>query len=266
MSEPLPPSAEIIGRALEVDGAYTGARLGVLERIPGNPVGVSVRREGQAWAFACRVLPVVSFNRVVGLTDAALVPDLIAWFAEWGDRPRFEIAPGEDAEAVERALAAAGFAQLGEFHATLYGRPTPAPPRASGVTVEDVDHGNLETFLDAHVAGWQVPGGEQFKANVRPWIDQPGWRLFIGRYDGRPAGAATLFIQDGVGYCADSAVDPALRGHGVHQALLRRRIEVSLQAGCDLVCAQARYLSTSHRNMVRAGLQLLHSRTAWTRL
>jgi hypothetical protein len=77
MKEPRPPSAEIIRRCREVDGAYTTARLGVLARIPGNPVGVATRRDGEAWAFASRRLPIPSFNRVIGLTDPAIVPELL---------------------------------------------------------------------------------------------------------------------------------------------------------------------------------------------
>jgi hypothetical protein len=191
MNDPLPPSAEIIRRCREVDGAYTTARLGVLARIPGNPVGVATRHDGEAWAFASRFLPIPSFNRVIGLTDPSLVPSLIAWFGEWGDRPRFEIAPGEAVDDVERALAAAGFAQLGGFHATLYGRPTTAPDAPDGVTIEAVDRANLETFLDTHCRGWEIGEPEGFKNNVRPWLDQPGWRLFLGRYRGVPAGTAT---------------------------------------------------------------------------
>jgi hypothetical protein len=261
----LVPSAQIARRVRAAECGYTASRIGVLERLPGNPVGVAWRRIGDAFAFRARHLPVASFNRVVGLTDdaAAAVPELIDWFAEAGVAGRFEIAPDEDGNAVRAALTAAGWAHTA-FHATLYGVPAPAPSTAAGVTVKVVDAATLEAFLDTYAAGWAVAEREGFKANVRGWLGQSGWTLYLGRLDGRPAGGAILYVSEGVGYFADAAVDPGLRGKGVHAALLHRRSADALAAGCDLVCSQAAFLSTSHRNMVRAGLCLLYAQAIWT--
>ncbi|HEY5107048.1 MAG TPA: GNAT family N-acetyltransferase [Caulobacteraceae bacterium] len=263
---PLVPSAELLRRVIDAECGYTASRLSVLERLPGNPVGVASRRVGEAYAFRARHLPISSFNRVVGLTDANAgdVGPLIAWFAEADVNGRFEIAPGGHAQAVRRALAAAGWAHS-DFHATLFGAPGTAQNPAMGVSVEVVDAGTLEAFLDAYAAGWAVTEREGFKANVRGWLGQPGWTLYLGRHEGQPAGAAILHVSNGVGYCADSSVDPAMRRKGVHLALLHRRSADAAQAGCDLICAQAAFLSTSHRNMVRAGMALLYSQAMWTR-
>jgi len=45
--------------------------------------------------------------------------------------------------------------------------------------------------------------------------------------------------------------------------LLARRWRDARDAGEELVCGQAAYLSTSHRNMERAGLRLLHTQAIW---
>jgi len=45
--------------------------------------------------------------------------------------------------------------------------------------------------------------------------------------------------------------------------LLARRWRDARDAGAELVCGQAAYLSTSHRNMERAGLRLLHTQAIW---
>jgi hypothetical protein len=263
----LVPSPEIVRRVTETEGACTWSRLGLLESLPGNPVGVERRRIGAAFAMSARYLPNSSFNRVVALDDADAdqVPALVEWFETRGVAGRFEIMPGLPSPKVLAALARCGYAHA-EFHAVLYGEPRPDAPPAEGVTVEVVDASTLETFLDTYSAGWGVRDAEGFKNNVRGWLGLPGWRLYLGRFRGEPAGGAILFTKDGVGYCADSAVDPAQRGHGVHQALLRRRSADALAAGCDLLCAQAAYLSTSSRNMVRAGLSLLCTKAIWMRL
>jgi GNAT superfamily N-acetyltransferase len=236
----------------------------VLERLPGNPVGIEYKLLENAFAFSARHLPVVSFNRVVGLSDAQAgeVPALLDWFASRKIAGRFEIVPGIPFGDVLKALTAHRYAQT-EFHTILYGAPKRASEDAPGVTVEVVTAQTLEPFLDCYAAGWQVPNPEGFKRNVRAWLNEPGWTLYLGRFEGRPAGGAILFLDGRTAYCADSAVDPALRGHGVHQALLHRRSADAEDAGADLLCAMAAYLSTSQRNMIRAGLSTLCTQAIW---
>src|SRR5262249_22300419 len=123
-------------------------------------------------------------------------------------------------------------------------------------------------FLAAHVAGWGLPEKDhpQFKANVRPWLDQPGWSLYLARVDGRPAATATVFVQGDTAYCADAATDPAFRRRGLHSALLRRRIMDARAAGVDLVTSGAAFLSDSYRNMERIGMRLMFMRAVWMAL
>jgi GNAT superfamily N-acetyltransferase len=147
----------------------------------------------------------------------------------------------------------------------MFGRPVPAPPPADGVTVEAVIASTLDDFLDCYAAGRDLRNTAGFKANVLSWMQEPGWTLYLGRYQGLPAGAAKLFMHGKTGYCADAAVAPAFRGHGVQQALLQRRIEDAYAAGADLACAMADYLSSSQRNMARVGMALLHLKAIWTR-
>jgi len=260
----LVPSRSILQRARQADGASTGARLGVLERLPGNPVGVAVRQLGDAFAFRTKHLPV--FNRVIGLTDddAEVVADLVAWFGEVGAVGRFEIDPGEPTQNLAAALARAGYYQSG-FHAVLFGAPAVDATPSPGVSVEVVGPARLDAFLETYAAGWGIGEVERFKNNVRGWLGQPGWTLYLGRHNGRPAGGAILYLDGEAGYCADSAVDPAQRGHGVHRALLHRRSADAAAAGASLICAQAAYLSTSMRNMIRSGLGLLATKAVWTR-
>jgi ribosomal protein S18 acetylase RimI-like enzyme len=124
----------------------------------------------------------------------------------------------------------------------------------------------MEDYLDAYVAGWGIAETDraQFKANVRSWLGQPGWSLYVARLDGEPAAAATLYLKDGVGYLADAATDPDFRGRGLQSALLRRRISDAAAVGADIVFSGAAPLSTSHRNMERAGMRVQFVRSLWT--
>lgn len=273
MASPPAPlgSLALIHRAIEVDVAYTISRLQVLERLSTNPIGIAWRRvDGRIAALMARHIPSPSFNRVVGLRagDEAHIAPLVAWYREHEVAARFEMVPGDYDAALGHELARHGFHQSG-FHPALACRlddPIAPPPSA------DIEHvttaAAMEDFLAAYVAGWGFPAQQhaQFKANVRPWLNQPGWSLYLARLDGRPAATATLFVHGDTAYCADATTDPAFRRRGLHSALLHRRIMDARNAGADLVTSGAEFLSASYRNMERMGMRLMFVRALWSPL
>jgi ribosomal protein S18 acetylase RimI-like enzyme len=123
----------------------------------------------------------------------------------------------------------------------------------------------MEEFLDAYIAGWQIPvNHDGLRRNVRPWLVQSGWSLFLARVEGKPAATAILYVESGAGYLADASCDPIYRRRGLHAALLERRIGESSAAGVGLICSGAAFLSASHRNMERAGMRIQFNRSIWT--
>jgi Acetyltransferase (GNAT) domain len=262
-------SPELIRRAIDVDLAYTISRLKVLERLPGNPIGVACRRiDGRIVALMAQHIPSPSFNRVVGLRagDERHIAPLAAWYREHGASARFEMVPGNHDAALGRELARHGYCQSG-FHAALACRSGDPIGAAQSADVErTTTAAAMEDFLQAYVAGWSLPEKEheRFKANVRPWLHQPGWSLYLARVDGRPAATATLYIEGKTAYCADATTDPVFRRRGLHSALLHRRIMDATASGADLVTSGAEFLSTSHRNMERIGMRLMFMRAIWT--
>jgi hypothetical protein len=260
------PSADLLHRTVEVETAYTLSRLRVIERLPGNPVGVAYRRlDDGVTALMARHLPY--FNAVTGLRAGLQhhIEPLVEWYRDAGVETKFEIVPGAYDAALGRELARLGFFQA-EFHASLICEPK-VDADAGDTAVRQVTTAEaLEDFLDAYIAGRQIPDGDGFKANVRPWLEEPGWRLYLARADGRPAAVGILYLSHGVGYCADAATDPVFRGRGLQGALLRRRIADASRDGVDFVCSGAEYLSTSHRNMERAGMRVQFTRTSWRQL
>ena len=124
----------------------------------------------------------------------------------------------------------------------------------------------MEHYLDAYVTGWGVPEQDhaQFKANVRPWREQPGWSLYLARVDGRSAAAAILYVADRVAYLADGTTAPC-----VPRPRPPRRTAAAAHSRCQhgrrrLRIQRRRAEGTSHRNMERAGLRLHFLRTKWT--
>jgi GNAT superfamily N-acetyltransferase len=271
MASPSAPlaSLDLIRRAIEIDIAYTISRLQVLERLPNNPIGIAYRHiDDRIAALIARQIPSPSFNRVVGLRagDTAHVAPLLAWYRQHGVSARFEMVPGDFDAALGRELARHGLFHAG-FHAAIAcraGDPIATPPAAEIERVTTT--AAMEDFLAAYVAGWGFPVDQhaQFKANVRPWLHQPGWSLYLARIDGRPVATATLFVQGDTAYCSDATTDPAFRRRGLHTALLHRRITDARAAGVDLVTSGAEFLSASYRNMERIGMRLMFMRARWT--
>jgi ribosomal protein S18 acetylase RimI-like enzyme len=260
------PSVDVLRRTLAVDISYTVSRMKVLGRITGNPIGIAYHwLDDTAVALMAR-LP--AFCRVVGLRPDHVhhVEPLARWYAEHEIKPTFEIVPGQYDGSGGRELARLGFYQSG-FHASLIGEPIADEYGDGEVAIEQVTTAkSMEDYLEAYVAGWGFPEKDhaQFKSNVRPWLEQAGWSLYLARVNGQPAAAATLYVHDGVGYLADSATNPSFRRRGLHVALLRRRIRDAGLGGADLVFSGAEPFSSSHRNMERVGMRLQFTRAKWT--
>ena len=265
----LVPSAELIRRSLEIEAAYTLSRMRVLERLPGNPVGIAYRRVGKSgWALMAPYLPVPSFNAVIGLQagDEGEIEGVLQWYRDNEAEARVEIVPGCEDDKLLRELVRLQLYQSG-FHAAMIARPQDAAPPDPAIDIVRVtDRPLLEDFLTAYIAGREIPQGEQFRNNVRPWIDQEGWSLFLGRLDGTPAAAAVLYLREGFGYLADATTDPKFRGRGLQTALLAHRLRHAGEQGASYVSSGAAFLSSSHRNMVRAGMTLQFVRALWTAL
>jgi GNAT superfamily N-acetyltransferase len=262
------PSLDLIDRTLRIENCYTVSRMRVLESIPGNPVGIAFRRVGEAAvAMMARHFRNPHFNKVVGLRAGQQqeIEPLIAWYRENGVSTRFEILPREGDGDLGRELMRLGF-YPSEFHTSLIREAVPTGLAQDGIEIEKVTSAEtMEAFLDAYIAGWQIPGDfAGFKRNVRPWLVQRGWSLFLARADGKPAAAAILYVEDGVGYLADAACDPLHRRRGLHTALLARRIRECSSAGVEFICSGAAFLSASHRNMERAGMRIQFNRSIWT--
>jgi ribosomal protein S18 acetylase RimI-like enzyme len=266
MTETLVPSADRIQRTLAADISYTISRMKVLERLPGNPIGINYRWIDDTAVALMGRLP--SFCRVVGLRAGheQHIEETVRWYREHEIKPAFEMIPGHYTASMGRELTRLEYFQSG-FHASLIGEPAGVALADEPLTIEPVTAANMEEFLDAYVAGWgriAEKDQAQFKVNVRPWLNQSGWSLYVGRLNGQPAAAATLYLKDGVGYLADATTSPAFRRRGFQSALLRRRISDAAAAGADIVFSGASPFSTSHRNMERIGMRVQFMRSLWT--
>jgi hypothetical protein len=261
-SAPFIPDLEIVRRAQAIIGACTASRVEIIAARPGNPLRAEVKRFGEVVATKAPFFGEHHFNRAFGFSDETLeaAAEVVDWYAADAVPGVFEIAPGPPTSGLMALLHARGYRQVG-FHAALAG-PADLPARQSpGVEVRQVaSDADLAAFSDAYHLGWS---NDRPRVPMAPWLTAPGWRLYLGLCDGEPAGAAILYLRDGLGYLADAAVDPRWRRRGVHRALLDARCAAAAAAGAAQVVSGAEYLSTSAGNMQRKGLSLLLTKSLW---
>jgi ribosomal protein S18 acetylase RimI-like enzyme len=247
---------ESLARRLEA----VGVRF-MLEWLAGT--GAELRRFGSAVAAVDPSRPELDFtNRVYGLwpEDAHLAGEIAGFYRERGVRGWLELAPSARFEDLAAELAKAGAAQTG-FHVVLLGPAVAGEP--GDVQVERAD--DPELFADVLLRGHGVPNGARVRdrASVARWAEIEGWRLYLARLDGAPAGAALLAIDDDLGYLANASTLPEYRRRGVQTALIAARIADARAAGCDLVSSQAEFGSASQRNLERAGLRVAYTKAVW---
>ena len=254
------PDHADVRRAQAIVGGYTRTRLEIIAARPGNPTGAAVRQFDGAVALRAPGFPDSPFfNHAYGFCDdhIAHIPALIDWYAA-GAGGVFDIAPGRPVAKMARLLADAGYAPT-SFHATTAG-PVDLPREpAAGVEIDRVgDEEALEAFSEVYHRGWGITGA---RVPMTSWLTSPGWSLYLATIQGRPAGAAILYVAGEDAYLADGAVDPDFRRRGVHRAMLDRRCDDARAAGATRIYSGADVLSASYRNQMRKGLVLLYTET-----
>lgn len=268
---PLPHLTPALIRSLDqVDALTSEDRLRGIQAQAGNPWGIEIKRFGRAVAFLAQGLPTLPlFNRVVGLgmEELPILDEVVAFYRDC-PRVRIEILPGDLDQALSDRLASFGFRQTG-FHAGFYGLPgTLRQPASSPVSVKRVRSAEeFDAFLETHYGGYGLPASVKTTAlaNMRHWRSLKDWYLYLAGIDGILAGAAILRIHETLGYLASAATIPRFRRRGCQFALLAQRLVDAAEMGCELVCSQAEFSSTSHHNLERAGLRLAYLKAIWTR-
>ena len=282
-SMPALPANEALARRLDaVAGDYLLARYSG----PGNPMGTRTLRAGSLLATKVPFAPAQPLmNTARGLEQADDVDAVMRFYfgalrADQDAACWVETAPYTPG-AVTDALLARGF-RLERQAATLYAPMSAVSQSASDVgasiggtgalQISDVAATELPTFLDTLNVGFGVPERALpgIRTNQSFWSDVAAWHLFLARIDGKPIGAAVLSIHDDVelgrvGYLAAASTLVPMRGRGGQSALIAARVTRARALGCTILCGQAAWGTTSQANMQRAGLQICHLRTVWTR-
>ena len=233
-------------------------------------IGGDGRMVGGALVISARHVPLVTFNRVIGLglDRPAERHDLqdIARQMRSASAPvaQLQIAPFALSSGLEADLADEGFARLSTVWAKM-GRPTARPPAVdTEFTVDLAGPGEAELYAETVLAGFGMP------RSFSPWLaalpGRPGWRCYLARAGGETLAAAALYLDSDSAWLGMAATLPTSRKRGAQSALIARRIADAAALGKPWAFTETGILdgpNPSLANMQRAGFGCLHERTNW---
>lgn len=141
------------------------------------------------------------------------------------------------------------------------------PPPPLGVAIERTGREQIDLWTLTVSQGFSenaaVP--QELLDVMKMFAQGPSAECYLARVDGKVAGGGSLVLRDAVAGLFGASTLPAFRKHGVQSALLHARLARAAEAGCDLAVCLARPGSTSQRNIVRSGFQVLYTRVKFER-
>jgi GNAT superfamily N-acetyltransferase len=144
--------------------------------------------------------------------------------------------------------------------------PDPAPRAESDLQVREIGEKHVDDF--GRIAASAYGMTPEAAALVRGLIDRSGYHLYM-TFDGdTPIGTGLLSIDGDRAWFEWAATDPAFRQQGSQRALLARRIEDAVDAGCTrlLTCtgeAVPGQPQHSYHNIEWAGFEPMFVRENW---
>jgi GNAT superfamily N-acetyltransferase len=197
------------------------------------------------------------YNRVIGLSEGSLgaLSAAIALHHGAGRACHVTLTPDRATPPVLELLAERGFRLVGA-DAFFSWRCQDPLPEAPEVPIRRAVPADLETVALLWGQGelpperwraWEAVAGAQF---------DPRFPIALVSLEGRPAAMATMFIDGPLAWLGNANTLPAFRGRGCQRALLRWRMAEARRRGCRWAITDTQFGTASHRNALRAGMQL----------
>lgn len=251
----------------EIDALHS--RLNAIQEIEGNPMGVEMKRFGNATAFSCKNIPGPAFNTVKGLNseDKGFLEEILDFYRQKEIPVRFEVTPAHTSTELLHQLHRLGFYQS-DFHTTLYIPISEvSAPEDDSISIRKMEKHEASTYADIYVQGFQMPAflKDGVAQNNEVLFDHDQWTFYLASVDGEPAGIGVVFINDRIATLAAAATLPSFRNRGIQRALIQERIHQAYREECSLVVGQAKFGSVSQNNMERAGMRIGYTKAIWVK-
>jgi GNAT superfamily N-acetyltransferase len=219
-----------------------------------------VTDEGVVMTLATQA-DVLALNRIVGLgVETPATQDQLARLVkiarERGTKRLFvQLAPGHEPAAIPAWVEAEGGKQYNRW-VRLWRRVDDFPEVRTDLRVDKLSAREAERSGEIVAESFDMP------MSLAPWfasvVGRPGWTHF-GAFDGEQlVGSAAIYTNRTVGWLGFAATLAAYRGRGVQGALIRRRVGLGRELGCEWVITETaeqtrEHSAPSYRNMIRYG-------------
>ncbi|MFW6152868.1 MAG: GNAT family N-acetyltransferase [Halobacteriota archaeon] len=226
--------------------------------------------EGALVAIAAEE-PSILFNRTIGLgmrepASEEGIRRICAAYRERGvERYYLGVHPKARPDGIRRLLEDAGLRPQRGWMKFERG-PEPAPKSDSSLQVRLIDADHVDDFGRIAAAGFDLStdAAELF----RGLSDHPAIRLYM-TFDGpEPAGTGLVHIDGEHAWLDWAATDPTFRRRGSQRALLERRIDDAIDAGCTRLLTATGVAvpgdsQHSYHNIEWAGFEPAYVRENW---
>jgi GNAT superfamily N-acetyltransferase len=200
-------------------------------------LGLQIREVAGATLMIASGIPSPVFNRVIGLGNNGVVDDtmlatIVASYRDAGVNDWWlHVSPTTHNAQLANALQAHGFV-LAERRAwaKMIRDNAPPVPVATEAEIGLIAAGEENALAEAICAAFEIPQA------MAPWFAalaaRPQWHAVAAKRDGRIIGGGYLHLQDEHAWLGAGGVCPEARRLHVHRALMTRRIQQAIAAGC----------------------------------
>lgn len=220
----------------------------------GEPAGYRVWEQDGLLVTSTRESRLWYLSTVSGVTpdNIEAVPEVV----RQGDPLTVLVTPDLDTAVLE----AAGLTHSADQLLAIRQADAPLPDGvADGPSVVRAE--DTEAFIEVLLAGFAADGSQaEYIANEHRSDSMLRYLAVVGD---EPIAAAALSVHDGVAIVGGASTMPGHRGAGGQAALLRHRLAVAADLGCDLVVGTAAADSASGRNLLRTGFRVIR-RFGWS--
>jgi len=251
----------------EID--YMVDRMRSIQLRDGNPEGVEILRLGHAMCFYSKTMPWPMFNAVKGLRteDLDQIEPILDFYRERDRKPRLELIPSLVDTNFMANLSQQGFYQSG-FHTSLYIEPREdQTDEHQSIVIRELHGDEFDVYATIHclATGLGMEGVPYVSMNNRILYERAGWKFYLALVEDVPAAVGVMYMQNGIASLTFGATLPEYRNRGLQYRLITHRIQEAYRGQCRLVVGQCAFLSSSHRNMERAGMRIGYVRATWER-
>lgn len=228
----------------------------------------SVREEYAGAALIGNRLISIPFRSHVALVRSrsedvpALIERANTFYEDIGAPSAFQLDPETTPANLPQSLSNAGYIKQTEevwMLCPLNEAPLTPPPAhviIAQVTPDSPD-ALIQAYIDSYNISFRAPAHVHsgFGESFRGVLPHPAGLHYVGLLDGKPAGALSLFFENGLGGVYNVGTFPAYRGQGVASALLLHLLVVARRLGLEQLMLQTLHHGPAQPIYERSGFR-----------